>query len=305
MHKAAASPGKNAAMPDWDDVRYAVVVARCGSLAAAARQLGVDQTTVARRLRALETCVGTPLFERAKGLLTPTAAGGMLLERGLRMEREAAALSHLAADGEVEVGGTVRITAVDALSHYLAKHLAELRGRHPALAVELIGSSRSLDLTRREADLAVRLARPQDGDLVVRRLGSLAYGIYGPCGEAPPAAWQDARWVAYERSLAAVPEMRWLAEMAGETGDERITFRCNNMDALATAVADGLGLAILPRFVGDGREAISCLSGTEPILRRDLWLVLPRELRDIPRIRAAADWLAQRFERDAGYFDPT
>lgn len=301
MHKAAASPGKFAAMPDWNDVRYAVVVARCGSLAAAARQLGVDQTTVSRRLRALEACVGTPLFERAKGLLTPTAAGAVVLERGLRMEREAAALCHLAADGEVEVRGVVRITAVDALSHYLAKHLAELRDGHPALAVELIGSSRSLDLARREADLAVRLARPPDGDLVVRRLGSLAYGIYGPHDAVPPAAWQDARWLAYERALDAVPEMRWLAETVG---DERIAFRCNNMDALATAVADGLGLAILPRFVGDGRDAIRCLSGPAPVLRRDMWLVLPRELRHIPRIRAAADWLAQRFERDAGHFDP-
>lgn len=181
MNKLASPTGNFASVPDWDDVRYAVVLARCGSLAAAARQLAVDQTTVSRRLRVLEACMGTPLFERMKGLLTPTPAGRILLERGERMEQEMAAICHLATDSQAMVQGVIRITAVDALvSHYLARHLAELRGLYPDLSVELIASSKRLDLNRREADIAIRLARPLEGDLVVRCLGKLAYSIYGP-----------------------------------------------------------------------------------------------------------------------------
>ena len=216
------------------------------------------------------------------------------------MEQEMAALSHLAADSQALVQGVIRITAVDALiSHYLARHLAELRGRYPDLSVELIASSKSLDLGRREADVAIRLARPVDGDLVVRCLGKLAYGIYGPRHHAVPASWTEAPWVAYEHALDQVPEMLWLAE---NVGHEQVSFRCNNLDALATAVADGLGLGILPRFLSERHAAIRCLSGAAPVLHREMWLVLPRELRDIPRIRAVGDWLVQRFAADESCF---
>lgn len=285
---------------DWNDVRYALAVARSGSLAAAARALAVNQTTVARRLRVLESAVGTPLFERLKGQFAPTPAGEALMERGLRIEQEIAALRHLGTDNEAQVCGVVRLTAVEAVvSHYLARHLAELRARHPGLAVELIASSRSLDLSRREADLAIRLARPQSGDFVVRRLASLAYGVYG-AGSAPAEdGWGDCHWLAYEHSLAHVPEMRWLVE---RVDSERIVLRCNNMDALATAVIDGLGLAVLPRLVGNRHTALRCLSGEQPVLSREIWLVIPRELRHVPRIRAVGDWLAERFHADGEIF---
>lgn len=296
-----AVPACNFADPfDWNDVRYALAVARNPSLAAAARALGVDQTTVARRLRVLECGIGTPLFERLKGQMAPTPAGEILIERGLRIEQEIAALRHLGADNAAQVRGVVRLTAVDTMvSHYLARHLAALRARYPGLAVELIGSSRNLDLSRREADIAVRLARPQNGDFVVRRLAGLAYGVFGTAAAPEEEGWSACDWVAYEHSLAHVPEMRWLAQ---RVGDERIVFRCNNMDALATAVADGLGLGILPRLVGARHSALRCLSGAEPVLRRDVWLVLPRELRHVPRIRAVGDWLVERFQADAELF---
>ena len=300
MNKLTSPSGNFAAVPDWNDVHYAVVLARCGSLAAAARQLTVDQTTVARRLRALEACMGTPLFERLKGQLTPTPAGEVLLERGRRMEQEMAALCHLAADSQATVQGVIRITAVDALvAHYLARHFAELRSLYPALSVELIASSKRLDLSRREADIAIRLARPVDGDFVVRRLGQLAYDVYGPQNQAAPSAWGELSWEAYEHSLDQVPEMRWLAE---NMGHERVSFRCNSMDALLTAVADGLGLGILPRLLGEPQATIRCLSVAMPVQTREIWLVVPRELRDIPRIRAVSDWLMQRFAADQAIF---
>lgn len=300
MDIPARLPCNPAVIQDWNDVRYAIVVARCGSLAGAARQLGVDQTTVARRLRALEVCLGTQLFERQRGRLTPTPVGDELLARGQRIEAEIAALCHLATDRQAQARGELRITAVDVLtSHYLARQVADLRSRYPELAIEIIASSKSLDLGRREADIALRLARPADGDLVVRRLGLLAYGVYGPEKPLLNASWQTAPWVAYERSLDQVPEMRWLSEHIGQ---HKVAFRCNNVDALATAVADGLGLGILPRLVGRRHPGLRCLSGDEAVLSREIWLVLPRELRDVPRIRVACDWLVERFHRDEACF---
>lgn len=302
VDNAAASAGTaDPADPlDWNDIRYALAILRGGSLAAAARTLGVDQTTVARRLRALEAGIGAPLFERHRGTLTPTFAGTLVLQRGTRIEREVAALRHLAADHQAQVRGAVRLTAVDAIvSYYLVRHLADLRARHPGLAVELIASSRTLDLARREADLAIRLARPESGDFIVRRLADLGYGVYGPRTAPTETGWQACDWVAYERSLAHVPEMRWLA---GQADEERITFRCNNMEALASAVADGFGLGILPHVVGTRHATLRCLSGTTPVLSREIWLVVPRELRDVPRIRAVCDWLVERFAADATRF---
>lgn len=300
MDNVAAPACNFADQLDWNDIRYALMIARCGSLASAARALGVDQTTVARRLRVLEAGIGTPLFERLKGQMAPTPLGIAMTERGARIEREIVALRHLAADSQAQIQGVVRITAVDAIvSHYLVRHLATLRARHPGLAVELIGCSNTLDLSRREADIAVRLARPESGDLVVRRLATLAYSVYGT--EAVPAAddWPARNWVAYEHSLAQVPEMRWLST---RVGDDRIVFRSNNMDALATAVADGLGLGVLPRLVGARHPSLRCLSGDPPVLGREMWLAVPRELRHVPRIRAVSDWLAERFRADADLF---
>lgn len=300
MDKTAQPTCKVAALPDWNDVHYAMTVARIGSIAEAARQLQLDPTTVARRLRALEAAMGTPLFERDKGRLNPTPAGLAVLEHGQRMESEIIALRHWASDRQTQVQGAIRVTAVDALvSHYLAHYLAELHADYPALSVELIASSRTLNLTRREADVAIRLARPSDGDVVIRCLGHLAYAVYAAATSTVNAAWADMPWVAYEHTLSDVPEMRWLHE---HIAPQRISLRCNNMDALATAVADGMGLAILPRFLGKRHAGLRCLSGETPVLSRDMWLVIPRELRHIPRIQAVSDWLFARFQRDAAYF---
>jgi len=300
MDKSAEPVGNFAGDLDWNDIRNALAIARLGTLAAAARALGVDQTTVARRLRILESCVGAPLFERHKGRFAPTPAGQLMVLRGERIEQEVAALRHLGADMDAHVRGAVRLTAVDAIvSHYLAGHLAELRARHPQLNVELIASSRSLDLNRREADIALRLARPQNGDLAARRLARLSYAVYGATTTPPDADWDACHWVAYEHSLAHTPEMRWLAERGREA---RIVFRCNNMDALATAVANGIGIGILPCLIGARHAGLRRLSGDAPVILREIWLVAPMELRHAPRISAVSDWLAERFRADARQF---
>ena len=157
MAKPAGATGNAAAAGagDWNDLRHALALARGGSLAAAAELLGVDATTVSRRLRALEEALGTPLFERHAGRMQPTGAGERLLERGARIEAEFAALAGLAEDLHGEVRGLTRITAIDSLvTHALAPRVGALRVAFPDLDLELIGTDRNLDLARREADIA-------------------------------------------------------------------------------------------------------------------------------------------------------
>ena len=180
---------------NWDDLRFLVTLGREGTLAAAARRLAVDQTTVARRLRALEEGLGTALFERDEGLWRPTAVGARVLERAARIEEDVAGITRLAEAGAGVVGGVVRITAVSALiGEWLAPRLPGLYARHPELCVDLVASNDNLNVARREADIAIRLARPASGDFLIRKLaavGALEAELVRPLegereGVAPP-----------------------------------------------------------------------------------------------------------------------
>jgi len=302
MHTDAAGDGTFAGGFDWNEVRYVLAIARHGTLAAASVELGVDQTTVSRRLKALEARLGIRVFERHQGALVATGAGERLLEHGRRIEEEMASLAHLAGDVDVQLRGITRITAVDSMvSHYLAPRVAEARARFPTLVLELIAGNHNLDLGRREADIAIRLARPSRGDLVIRRLGELAFGIYGARDRrGGPEVWPfdpAQAWLAYDRDMMDLPEMRWLAE---RIDPQRIVFRSNSVDALMQVAATGTGLALLPCFLGDAQPALQRLPLAVP--GREMWLAMARELRDVPRVRAVCDWLVAQFAADAPRF---
>lgn len=253
--------------------------------------------------------MNTPLFERHKGRLMPTTAGEVLMQRGTRMEQEAVALERLGADLHTVVQGVVRLTVIDTLAaHFLVHHLAPLRRQYPALHVELVTCSESLDLSRREADLALRLARPMRGDFVTQRLAGLSYGVYG-CrggqGTLPDA--EPAHWLAYDHALASVPEMHWLTERLQRPRGHaaQIVMRCNNIDVLAGVAADGVGCVALPDLVGAryGRLQRLSLDGP-PVPTREIWLLTPRELRTVPRIDVVWRWLVQVFQAHAHVLAP-
>ena len=270
---------------NWDDLRFLVTLGREGTLAAAARRLGVDQTTVARRLRALEEHLGTPLFERNDGLWQPTAVGARVLERAGRIEEDA-------------VGGVVRITAVSALiGEWLAPRLPGLYARHPELCVDLVASNDNLNVARREADIAIRLARPASGDFLIRKLVAVGFAVYGAArGDLRVSAGD---WVAYNEDLDHTPEMRRLHAMLG---DGRIRLRSNSLRGLTRAVAGGIGHGLLPCFVADVDPGLVRLSGAEPILSRELWMLIHPDARPLARVAAAADWLVERFGEESASF---
>lgn len=278
-------------MFEWSDVRIFLAVQREGSFTAAARALRIDQTTVGRRLSALESALGARLFRRGRDGPALTAAGVEALERALRMEEEALAFGRVVEARDAQAEGRVRLTTLESLATlFLAPRLPALQRRHPRLALELHADPRSVSLTRREADLALRLSRPEQPGLAARKVATLAYALYGSPAylagrPAVAEGLQGHAALGYDEELSATPEARWLAGRA-----RAVPLRSNNVLILREAAAAGLGLAVLPRWVGDSDARLA--RALDLPVRRDLWLVVHPELRAVARVRAVAEFVA-------------
>lgn len=279
---------------NWDDLRMFVVLAREETLAAASRRLGVNQTTVARRMYAFEKSLGTALFERGEGRWRLTPFGLRTLERAERIEEDVAGIVRGAEVESDAVSGVVRITCVAAMSsEYLVHHLPDLYARHPDLEVDLIDTDANLNIARHEADLAIRGSRPMRGDFIVRKLAVIGLAVY-ESARIDVGTRRD--WVAYNDDLMQLPEMRWL-ETHMEGG--RIRLRNSGMRTLCGAIASGIGRGILPCFIGDSHGELRRSPPGDPVLSRDSWLLIHREARESARVAVVGDWLVERFTADA------
>lgn len=278
---------------DWNDLRHLLALGREGRAAAAARRLGVNETTVTRRLRAAEQAVGRRLFLRGgDGRLQPTEAGARVLAHAERVERELAVLGEALGGGDLTVAGSVRLTAVPLLlNRLLIPALPALLARHPQLRLELLGESRDLDLTRREADLALRLARPRGGGrgVLARRLGRLDYVAVAPAGLAPDAAGR-LPWIGYEEAMAGLPQAGWIEAAAGPA-PRRLAV--NDAEAILAAVRAGLGRSLLPRALAAAEPGLQCLETAEAPPSREVWLLVHADLRPLPRLDAVIAWLEE------------
>ncbi|MGH7803179.1 MAG: LysR family transcriptional regulator [Candidatus Binatia bacterium] len=283
---------------NWDDLRILVALAREKTLAAASRRLGVDQTTVARRLRALEESLGALLFERSDGKWRLTPFGRRAVERAERIEEDVAGIVRSAESESQVVSGVVRLTSAPAIhSEYLVHRLPELYARHPDLVIDLVDSDANLDITRHEADVAIRASRPESGDFVIRKLAVIGYAVYESV--RPGVATGRGDWVAYCEDLAHVAEMRWLES---HLDGGRIRLRDSGMRTLLGAIASGIGRGILPCFVADAHSELRRAEPGDVVLVRDLWLLIHREARESARVAVVAEWLVERFTTDAHVF---
>lgn len=291
----------------WDSFQLLLAVARGRTLAAAGRTLGVDASTVFRRLGALERALDGSLFERLPGGYAPTALGGSLLATAERMEQVALGLDEqLAGGAAARLSGTLRITAPDDIAHYLLLPLlASFRERHPDVELELVIDNRLLNLTRREADVAVRPTPAPPPHLFGRRLLELETAVYG-LPELAGRPWKELPWVAWEEGLGPAGYRQWLASSAGRG---RGAFRCASMLNQAAAASAGIGAALLPTFLGDSQPALQRLSAPVPELSIGLWVLTPAELRRRPVVRhfldAAYRGLVRQHARLAGAGAPT
>lgn len=274
---------------DWDDLRYVLVLSRGGRLSTAARHLRVNETTVARRVARIEAALGARLFERVDGMLRTTEIGDVVVRHAERIEVAADEARGAATGTDVEVSGGVRLTAVPMLlNRILLPALPALLKAHPRLRLELAADPRNLNLISREADIALRFSRPdKDYRVVARRLGAFTYAVYGPAGRRSPAL----PWITYEASLSALPHVRWIEEAIRREPDAGSRLAVNDSDLAVHAIRAGLGRSLLPCSIGDREPKLVRLSGLEPALTRELWLLVHPDLKHLARIRAVIAWI--------------
>lgn len=279
--------------PDWDDLRYFLAVSDAGTLSGAARALGVEHTTVARRIEALEAALQAHLFDRFPKGWSLTRAGAALLPYARNMETDMHALMRVASGTSV-LRGTVRISAPPALAAYLlAPRLRATLERLPGIDIDLRGETRQTDLTKREADIALRFDRPKAPGLAVRQLGSIDYSLYAsPAYLAGhlPEHWE---FLGYDELLQDAPQQVWLDAIRGA---RRYSLRSNDQATLCQAAAAGCGVAVLPRYFFDGESSVlSPIESPACPVRRKLWIIMHDDVRRSAPVRAVADEIIALF----------
>jgi DNA-binding transcriptional LysR family regulator len=284
---------------DWNDARYFLAIARGRTLSAAGRSLKVQQSTVGRRLAALEDALGARLFERTPEGYLLTGAGEAMLAHAERIEDEALSAERSLLGREGRIAGEVRVTAPQAFGNqFVAPLLARLHAEQPEIVVELVADNANLSLTKREADLALRLGRPQQPLLVIRRLGEVANGLYAARSYLarrghPARDLVGHDYVDYDETYLQRQAVAWFRRRAR---GGRCTARVNGSHGIAAAVAAGLGVGPLPCWLGDGTPGLERVLPAEG-WDQELWLVLHRDSRHIARVRAVAEFFVREMRR--------
>ncbi|WP_374309760.1 LysR family transcriptional regulator [Dongia sp.] len=280
-------------MLDWDDLRYFMALADGGGLAAASRKLKVEHATVARRIAALEEKLGAQLVDRRPRRYELTEAGRRVVAHARAMETEAFAIERDLLGGADSRVVDLAVSAPPLLARLAARHLGRLRASHPDIRLTLLGETRNVSLLRREADLALRLARPTDQSLVIRKVGALCYRLYGSAAYLAATRAPDYAFIAFDESLDDLPQQVWLKEqMAGfQNGDRQVALRSNDLGTQAEAAAAGIGLAVLPHFIA-AALGLKAAGPRQLSFQRDIWLTYHRDLQKNPSVKAAATFLA-------------
>lgn len=283
-------------MLDWDDFRAFLAIARRRSLSAAARELGVNQSTISRRLTAFEAKAQARLLARSANGYALTAAGEAVLQHAEEMEARALAAERSLAGHDARPEGRVRLAASDSFATWLlVPRLAGLTAQNPGLTVELVTGNRTLDLTRREADISIRLSKPSEPHLVARRLGLAAWALYGSqaylASRPRPRLAQSLRGhdvIGFDSELGGTIGARWLARHAGAA---RVTLQTSSLITQAEAVRAGLGLCPLPCLFGDRAEGVRRALPAS-IGQHEIWQVVHPDVHHSARVRVVLDYLA-------------
>lgn len=278
----------------WSDLRVFLAIAREGTLGAAARRLGLTQPTMGRRLRVLEQTLGHELFQRGSDGFVLNEEGAAVLEHAKRIEKEVLGIErHLAGQAQ-RPGGALRVTSSEWFgTHLMTPVLAEFARSHPQVQVELLTDARLLDLSRREADLALRIRPFEEPDVVSRKLLHVRYGVYARRRTKAPIAGDGtgSNLIALEAGFSGAPDDSWLQAMLPNA---RVAFRSNSRDVQARMCALGAGLAVLPLVLGDRLVGVERIDLGKQPPGRDTWLGYHRDLRRLARLRALVELVVAR-----------
>ncbi|MBM3569751.1 MAG: LysR family transcriptional regulator [Alphaproteobacteria bacterium] len=292
-------------MSDWDGYRVFLAVAETGSLSAAARTLRLSQPTVGRAIAALERRLGTRLFLRQARGLTPTPAGAALMEPARRMAEAAARVPNALAGGGIAASEPVRISCTEGIGIlWLTAKLRELNTAHPEIPLSLIIDNLAVDLARRQADIAVRLFRPREPDLIAKRVGLLVSGLYASAdyvkAHGVPRRMSDLkrhRFVGQDHHGATMisPQARWLGR---QIGDRPLAFASNSLVAQYRAIRLGWGIGLVPPIFFRGDPDLVRVLPEADTPRLEIWLAVHADLRRDPRIALVYDTLGDLLRRD-------
>ena len=286
----------------WDDFRLIKAIADSSGLTGAAATLKVNHSTVFRRLGQIEDAVGLPLFERRKTGYVATPAGEEMAALASRMDDDVGAFARRIAGREIEPSGEVRITTTDTLFlHLLIPIIEAFRKAHPGIRIDIVIGNQALNLSRRDADIAIRASDSPPETLVGRRLATLAWAVYGRADDAlvTPEAFDSASlfdrdWICLGDQLGHVKAARYVRD---RVAPERIVLKTSAVLGIAESIEAGIGIGPLPCFIGDQKPALKRLMAPNPDFGTALWLLTHPDIRQSPRIRTALDMLAAELGR--------
>ena len=285
----------------WDDLRYFLAFARAGGMLAAAKTLGVNQSTVQRRITELQECVGHGLVERHHGSYRLTALGEQLRPAAEGVETAVAAFERHLAACDKGLAGTVRVTCGSGIANRLQRTplIDAFHARYPGLRVELVASDRFLDLSKGEADIAIRLGEPKDEALVGRKIADASWSVYASRTylerHGRPHNVEDLNChliVGCDGPIANYPGARWLRTAAPQA---TVTIRSDHWQGVMLALKAGAGLVALPHWQGDSEsELVRVIEDTGLVL--PYYLLMHRDMQHTPRVRAFADFVSSEIK---------
>ncbi|MFS8050763.1 LysR family transcriptional regulator [Rhizobium sp. BR 314] len=276
-------------MIDWEDIRHFLAVAESGTLSAAARKLKVDHATVSRRLASLEAALDVRLVDRLPRSVRLTTIGEAVREHALAIETSVDGIARLTKAAHKPLAGRVTLSAPPVLvAPLLARHLARFHEDYPDIRLSLSANGEQVSLSRREADVAVRLVRPDEAGSIARKIGTMPFSLYAHRAYAHLATPQRWQFIAYDQGFSDMPQQRWLLGIAGE---RPVVCELNYIGEHLIAARAGVGVAGLPCFLGEADPDLIRIDQGFPSFTRDIWLAVHRDLRQSRPIRAVMDFV--------------
>ncbi|MGL4961559.1 MAG: LysR family transcriptional regulator [Inquilinus sp.] len=291
----------------WDDFRLIKAIADARGLQGAAAQLGLNHSTVFRRLGQVEQALGTTLFERHRSGYVPTPVGEEMVELAARVDDDITGFTRKVSGRTISPAGELRVTTNDSLLiHLLTPLFARFRRQCPDVRLDVVLSNEPLNLSKRDADVAIRATDRPPETLVGRRVARIAWALYGRAADFPrpeiPALQDltDRPWVSLGDNLAGLKAVRFVRQ---HVAPERVVYKVNTVLGLAEAVESGLGIGHLPCFIGDVRPSLVRLAPPDADFAADLWLLTHPDLRQSARVRVFLDYLAAEIGRSRPLFE--
>jgi DNA-binding transcriptional LysR family regulator len=282
-------------MLSWDDFRYVKAIADSRSLAGAAEELGINHSTVFRRLGQIEEQLGSRLFERGRGGYALTTCGEQMVELANRLGEDIVTFERRITGQDLRPSGELRVTTTDIiLLRLLQDVLVGFRHAYPEISLDLVVTSRTLNLSKRDADVALRATYPGTEPPTGNRLTRIGWAIYGPSRLAsrsfdPLTEGRRHDWIAFTENAAIARALKWLKDHVDE---DRIVYKANTLIGLAETAAAGVGLALMPCFVGAAVPGLARLSPPIAEVEGELWLLTHPDLQNTVRVRAFMDYCA-------------